>query len=244
MNNESIPMTNHLLSVVVFAPLVGAVLCWLVGRRVRSESFISAVACGSVAVSAVCAFIVAFTGEGGGALRNPSAAPVFSHLWTWIQVGSFRADYGFAMDRLSGVYACFITFVGFLIHLFATGYMHGDRGFYRFFAYLNLFMFMMLTLVLGDNLLLMFVGWEGVGLCSYLLIGYYTDRREAGDAAKKAFVANRIGDWGVVLGIMLVFFLTSQAGEGSISFFTKEAQGVTSALQTIANKIPAEPFGF
>src|SRR5215212_2669404 len=100
-------MTNHLLSVVVFAPLVGAVLCWLVGRRVRSEAFV-----GSVAVSAVCAFVVAFTGEGGGALRNPTAAPVFSHLWTWMQVGGFRADFGFAMDRLSGVYACFITFVG------------------------------------------------------------------------------------------------------------------------------------
>ena len=234
-------MTNHLLSVVVFAPLVGALICWLVGRKVRSERLIGAVACGSVAVSAVCAFLVAFTGEGGGALTADPARPVFSHLWTWIQVGGFRADYGFAMDRLSGVYACFITFVGFLIHLFATGYMHGDRGFYRFFAYLNLFMFMMLTLVLGDNLLLMFVGWEGVGLCSYLLIGYYTDRREAGDAAKKAFVANRIGDWGVVLGIMLVFWLTAGAGAPSISFFDKSlgvlgASGgpaVTSALTTI-----------
>ncbi|HJQ32752.1 MAG TPA: NADH-quinone oxidoreductase subunit L [Pyrinomonadaceae bacterium] len=244
-------MTNHLLSVVVFAPLVGALVCWLVGRRVRSETFVGAVACGSVAVSAICAFIVAFTGEGGGALRNPAAAPVFSHLWTWIQVGSFRADYGFAMDRLSGVYACFITFVGFLIHLFATGYMHGDRGFYRFFAYLNLFMFMMLTLVLGDNLLLMFVGWEGVGLCSYLLIGYYTDRKEAGDAAKKAFVANRIGDWGVVLGIMLVFWLTSGAGAPSISYFDKSAAvlgasggpAVVSALKTIA-AMPIEAFGW
>ncbi|HEX8146174.1 MAG TPA: NADH-quinone oxidoreductase subunit L [Pyrinomonadaceae bacterium] len=239
-------MTNHLLSVVVFAPLLGAVVCWLVGRKVRSEALVGAVACGSVAVSAICAFIVAFTGEGGGALRNPSAAPVFSHLWTWMQVGSFRADYGFAMDRLSGVYACFITFVGFLIHLFATGYMHGDRGFYRFFAYLNLFMFMMLTLVLGDNLLLMFVGWEGVGLCSYLLIGYYTDRKEAGDAAKKAFVANRIGDWGVVLGIMLVFWLTATAGHPSISYFDKSpdvlgASGgpaVVSALKTIGRMAP------
>jgi NADH-quinone oxidoreductase subunit L len=244
-------MTNHLLSVVVFAPLVGALVCWLVGRKVRSESLIGAVACGSVAVSAICAFIVAFTGEGGGALRNETAAPVFSHLWTWIQVGSFRADYGFAMDRLSGVYACFITFVGFLIHLFATGYMHGDRGFYRFFAYLNLFMFMMLTLVLGDNLLLMFVGWEGVGLCSYLLIGYYTDRKEAGDAAKKAFVVNRIGDWGVVLGIMLVFWLTSGAGHPSISYFDKPlavlgASGgpeVVSALKTIGG-MSVEPFGW
>jgi NADH-quinone oxidoreductase subunit L len=118
-------------------------------------------------------------------------------------VGGFRADFGLGMDRLSGIYVCFITFVGFLIHVFATGYMHGDPGFYRFFAYLNLFMFAMLTLVLGDNFLLMFVGWEGVGLCSYLLIGYYIDKEEAAPAAKKAFIANRVGDWGFVLGIML-----------------------------------------
>jgi NADH-quinone oxidoreductase subunit L len=231
----------------VFAPLVGAAVNWLVGRRVRSERFIGLVACGSVAVSALVAFYVAFTGAGGAALT--SNAPVMSHLWTWIQVGDFRADYGFAMDRLSGVYACFITFVGFLIHLFATGYMHGDRGFYRFFAYLNLFMFMMLTLVLADNFLLMFVGWEGVGLCSYLLIGYYTDRQEAGDAAKKAFVVNRIGDWGVVLGIMLVFWLTSGAGHPSIGFFDKtpemlgEGNGVVSALKTIG-AMQIEPFGW
>ncbi len=243
-------MTNHLLSVVVFAPLVGAIVCWLVGRRVRSEAFIGVVACGSVAVSAAVAFLIAFTGAGGAALTNHEATPVFSHLWTWIQVGGFRADYGFAMDRLSGVYACFITFVGFLIHVFATGYMHGDKGFYRFFAYLNLFMFMMLTLVLADNLLLMFVGWEGVGLCSYLLIGYYTDRREAGDAAKKAFVANRIGDWGVVLGIMLVFWLTAAAGHPSIGFYDKTAEvygtageSLRSALGTIA-AMPVEDFAW
>ncbi len=100
-------------------------------------------------------------------------------------MGRFRADFALALDRLSGIYALFVTFVGFLIHLFAVGYMHGDKGFYRFFAYLNLFMFVMLTLILADNFLLMFVGWEGVGLCSYLLIGYYTDRKEAGDAAKR-----------------------------------------------------------
>jgi NADH-quinone oxidoreductase subunit L len=243
-------MTNHLLSVVVFAPLAGALLSWLFGRRTRNETFIGIVACGAVAVSAIAAFTVAFGGA-GGALTGDPRVPVLSHLWTWIQVGNFRADFGFAMDRLSGVYACFVTFVGLLIHLFATGYMHGDRGFYRFFAYLNLFMFMMLTLVLADNLLLMFVGWEGVGLCSYLLIGYYIDRREAGDAAKKAFVANRVGDWGVVLGIMLVFFLTSHAGAPSISFFDKPAAvlgegagaGVVSALKTIGAMAP-EPFGW
>jgi NADH-quinone oxidoreductase subunit L len=239
-------MTNHLLSVVVFAPLAGALINWLAGRRTRSETLVGVVACGSVAVSAVLAFALAFTGA-GAALTSDPPTPVMSHLWTWIQVGNFRADFGFAMDRLSGVYACFVTFVGFLIHLFATGYMHGDRGFYRFFAYLNLFMFMMLTLVLADNLLLMFVGWEGVGLCSYLLIGYYTDRQEAGDAAKKAFVANRVGDWGVVLGIMLVFWLTSGAGHPSISFFDKTPEmlgggaGIVSALKTIG-AMNVEPF--
>ncbi|HVG30516.1 MAG TPA: NADH-quinone oxidoreductase subunit L [Pyrinomonadaceae bacterium] len=228
-----------MLRYIIFAPLLGAAVCWLVGRRVRDERFIGAVACGSVLVSALVAFYLAFGSP--GVLVSNSTQPVFDHLWTWLDVGTFRADFGFAMDRLSGIYVCFITFVGFLIHLFATGYMHGDRSFYRFFAYLNLFMFMMLTLVLADNLLLMFVGWEGVGLCSYLLIGYYIDRKEAGDAAKKAFVANRVGDWGVVLGIMLVFFLT-----GSISFFDKSPQvtggaEVASALQAVM-EMPVEAF--
>ncbi|MBA2502680.1 MAG: NADH-quinone oxidoreductase subunit L [Pyrinomonadaceae bacterium] len=237
-------MTNHWLSVIVFAPLVGAAINWLVGRRVRSEAFIGTVACASIGVSTVLAFIIAFGHD--GALRGGEEVHiVYSHLWTWMQVGDFRADFGFAMDRLSGIYTLFVTFVGLLIHVFATGYMHGDKSFYRFFAYLNLFMFMMLTLVLADNLLLMFVGWEGVGLCSYLLIGYYVDRKEAGDAAKKAFVANRIGDWGVILGIMFVFFLTAQAGRPSISFFDKTPIGidVTSALATIGN-MTSDPFAW
>ncbi|HVF49301.1 MAG TPA: NADH-quinone oxidoreductase subunit L [Pyrinomonadaceae bacterium] len=222
-----------MLRYIIFAPLVGAAINWLVGRRLRSEKFIGIVACAAVGVSTVVAFIAAFGPE--GALRGEPKV-ILDHLWTWMEVGRFRADFGLGMDRLSGIYACFITFVGLLIHIFATGYMHGDQGFYRFFAYLNLFMFMMLTLVLADNLLLMFVGWEGVGLCSYLLIGYYFDRKEAGDAAKKAFVANRVGDWGVVLGIMLVFFLT-----GSISFFDKTAEGVQSAMRLVA-EMPVDPF--
>jgi len=225
-------MENNLLSLIIFAPLAGAAINWFLGRRLRDERFIGVVACGAVAVSTVVAFYLAF--KSGGALR--STEPVFDHLWTWIHVGKFRADFGLAMDRLSGTYALFVTFVGFLIHVFAVGYMHKDEGFYRFFAFLNLFMFAMLTLVLADNFLLMFVGWEGVGLCSYLLIGYYIDRKEAGDAAKKAFITNRVGDWGFVMGIMLTFFLT-----GSISFFNKPAHGVTSALQTIA-ALSVDPF--
>ncbi len=227
---------NNLLSIIIFAPLVGAVINWLIGGKLKNEMFSGLIACGSILVSTVVAFYIAFV-AGGGALFIEK--PVLDHLWTWIQVGTFRADFGLGMDRLSGIYACFITFVGLLIHIFATGYMHGDKGFYRFFAYLNLFMFAMLTLVLADNYLLMFVGWEGVGLCSYLLIGYYIKKDEARKAAKKAFVMNRIGDWGVLIGIFLVFTLT-----GSISFFDKTVDGqqVQSVFTYVLEHMHADPF--
>jgi NADH-quinone oxidoreductase subunit L len=230
-------MDNNLLSIIIFAPLAGAAINWFVGRRLRNERFIGLIACSAVGVSTLVAFYLFF--KSGGVFS--SREPVFDHLWTWIQVGKFRADFGLAMDRLSGTYALFITFVGFLIHVFAVGYMHEDSGFYRFFAFLNLFMFSMLTLILADNFLLMFVGWEGVGLCSYLLIGYYIDRKEAGDAAKKAFITNRVGDWGFVLGIMLIFFITSAAGKPSISFF--DHSGVTSVFKAIAD-MPVESFAW
>jgi NADH-quinone oxidoreductase subunit L len=237
-------MENHLLSLIIFAPLAGAAINWFVGRRLRNEKLIGVIACGSVGISTLIAFYFCFKSGGALHLNEPgNVTPVFDHLWSWIQVGNFRADFGLAMDRLSGTYALFITFVGFLIHVFAVGYMHEDSGFYRFFAFLNLFMFSMLTLVLADNLLLMFVGWEGVGLCSYLLIGFYTDRKEAGDAAKKAFITNRVGDWGFVMGIMLLFFITSAAGNASISFFNQPTTGVTSAFQVIS-ALPVEAFAW
>jgi NADH-quinone oxidoreductase subunit L len=221
-------MENNLLSIIIFAPLAGAVINWLVGGRLKNELFSGVVACGTIAISTIVAFYLAFVAD-GGALRIDQ--PILDHIWTWVQVGGFRADFALGMDRLSGIYACFITFVGLLIHIFATGYMKGDKGFYRFFAYLNLFMFSMLTLILADNFLLMFVGWEGVGLCSYLLIGYYIKLDEARKAAKKAFVMNRIGDWGVLIGIFLIFTLT-----GSISFYDKGVDGtqVHSALSAFA----------
>ncbi|HTH50918.1 MAG TPA: hypothetical protein VL501_03235, partial [Pyrinomonadaceae bacterium] len=165
-------MENNLLSIIIFAPLAGAVINWLIGGRLKNEMFSGLVACGTIAISTIVAFMIAFgigTGQEGALFAEK---PALDQIWTWIQVGGFRADFGLGMDHLSAIYACFITFVGLLIHIFATGYMHGDKGFYRFFAYLNLFMFSMLTLILADNFLLMFVGWEGVGLCSYLLIGY------------------------------------------------------------------------
>jgi NADH-quinone oxidoreductase subunit L len=226
---------NNLLSIIIFAPLLGAVINWLIGGKLRNELFSGVVACGTIAVSCIVAFYVAFIADGGAMF---AAKPAFDQLWTWIQVGNFRADFGLAMDHLSAIYVCFITFVGLLIHIFATGYMKGDPGFYRFFAYLNLFMFAMLTLILADNFLLMFVGWEGVGLCSYLLIGYYTDKDEARVAAKKAFVANRIGDWGVIMGVFLIYTLT-----GSISFYDKTVGGetVNSSLR-ILSEMSADPF--
>ena len=235
-------MENNLLSLIIFAPLTGAVINWLIGGRLKNEAFSGIVACGTIAISTIVSFMIAF-GIGTphpGSLFNPEGKPILDHLWTWIQVGGFRADFALGMDRLSGIYACFVTFVGLLIHIFATGYMKGDKGFYRFFAYLNLFMFSMLTLVLADNFLLMFVGWEGVGLCSYLLIGYYLKKDEARTAAKKAFVMNRIGDWGVLIGIFLVFTLT-----GSISFFDKSVDGtqVASALNIFA-EMARDPFGW
>lgn len=226
---------NNLLSLIIFAPLLGAVINWLIGGKLKNELFSGAVACGTIAVSCIVAFYIAFVADGGAMFADK---PTLDHLWTWIQVGNFRADFGLGMDHLSAIYACFITFVGLLIHIFATGYMKGDDGFYRFFAYLNLFMFSMLTLILADNFLLMFVGWEGVGLCSYLLIGYYIKKDEARTAAKKAFVANRIGDWGVIMGVFLLFSLT-----GSISFYDKVVDGekVNSAL-SIASSMAADPF--
>ncbi|MDQ3636168.1 MAG: NADH-quinone oxidoreductase subunit L [Acidobacteriota bacterium] len=237
---------NNLLSLIIFAPLFGAIANWIYGGwlKQRNETVSGVIACASVGISCVVAFMIAF-GIGTphvGALFAPEGKPILDHIWTWIQVGDFRADFGLGMDRLSGVYACFVTFVALLIHVFATGYMHGDEGFYRFFAYLNLFMFAMLTLILADNYLLMFVGWEGVGLCSYLLIGYYIKRDEARKAAKKAFVMNRIGDWGVLMGMFLIFTIT-----GSLSFFDKTVNGqeVQSVFSWVsANIMTAEPFTF
>ena len=233
---------NNLLSIIIFAPLAGAVINWLIGGRLKNETFSGLVACGTIAISTIVAFMIAF-GVGTsheGALFTKDNQPILDHIWTWIQVGGFRADFALGMDHLGAIYALFVTFVGLLIHIFATGYMSGDKGFYRFFAYMNLFMFSMLTLVLADNFLLMFVGWEGVGLCSYLLIGYYIKRDEAREAAKKAFVMNRIGDWGVLMAMFLIFTLT-----GTISFYDKTVDGthVASALTTIG-QMAQEPFGW
>ena len=136
-----------------------------------------------------------------GATTTPTPADQAAH-------SELNVEWSYQLDALSSVFMLIVTGVGLCIFVFATGYMHGDPGFYRFFAYMGLFMFSMLILVMGSNFLMMFVGWEGVGLCSYLLIGYYFDRKEAGDASRKAFITNRIGDFGFALaifGVIAVF---------------------------------------
>jgi len=172
----------------------------ILGRRFP-HSVIAWLSCSTVALSFLVALLSFYN-----FIRLPEDQRIITHhLFTWIQSGNFVSEFSFLLDPLSMVMILVVTGVGFLIHIYSLGYMAGQSGYYRYFAYLNLFIFMMSVLVLADNYLLMFVGWEGVGLCSYLLIGYYFEKRNAGDAAKKAFILNRIGDVGFLIGIFLIF---------------------------------------
>jgi NADH-quinone oxidoreductase subunit L len=177
-------------------PLIGFLINGLFGRRL-TKPVINAVAVGSVALSFLW---VLKSIMGAGALEEPQIERYF----TWIASGDFSVGADFMLDRLNSVMLCIVTGVGLLIHIYAVGYMAHEGGYYRFFAYLNLFMFFMLILVLGANFLLLFIGWEGVGLCSYLLIGFYFLEKFAGDAGKKAFIVNRVGDFGFSLAMFLI----------------------------------------
>ena len=130
--------------------------------------------------------------------------PYTEHLASWIQISGFQVDFAFYLDQLSFVMLLIVTGVGFLIHIYSVGYMWDDPSFYRFFTYLNLFMFFMLTLILANNYLQMFIGWEGVGLASYLLIGFWFTKDSAASAGKKAFIVNRIGDFGFLIALFLI----------------------------------------
>src|SRR6266478_4010462 len=205
-------------------PAFGAAVMFFFGRRLQKGT-VSAVCVGTI----VLAFIMAC-----GAVSQYSAwsstpgnfhKPYEKTLYTWLGTdtghltyithdgspAAFQADAGFLLDPLSSIWLLFVTGVGMLIHIYSTGYMAHEGGYYRFFGYLNLFMFSMLMLILANNYVLMFVGWEGVGLCSYLLIGFYFHRKSAGDAGKKAFIVNRIGDAGFLLGMLYLFSLLGTA---------------------------------
>ncbi len=177
-------------------PLLGAVLNGLTGRR-SSQGIQSAIAVGSVLLSFLWVLKVL-----SGAM--PLETEIRESYFTWISSGTFQLSVDLVIDRLSAVMLLVVTGIGTLIHIYATSYMSHEGGYYRFFTYLNLFMFFMLVLVMSGNFLLLFVGWEGVGLCSYLLIGFYFLKQSATDAGKKAFIVNRIGDFGVMLAMLLL----------------------------------------
>jgi NADH-quinone oxidoreductase subunit L len=197
---------------IPLAPLLGMLVHALFGRRL-GRGAVGTIACASVAVSfavSVYAF-VDLHGLGQGVALVDS-------VYHWIQAGTFSIDATFSVDALSAVMCLVVTGVGLLIHVYSTGYMGHDPDYARYFCYLNLFTAAMLVLVLADNMVLMFVGWEGVGLCSYLLIGFwYTDPDKA-SAGKKAFVVNRVGDAGFVLGMLLLFWSLSDLGHASLRF--------------------------
>src|SRR4051812_42015516 len=196
-------------------PALGAALMFFFGRKLQKSS-----------INAVCvgAVVLAFLFACGTVLQYNAWADAHNHqpfekvVYTWLgsdtgllnfvthsgSQAQFKADAGFLIDPLSAIWLLFVTGVGMLIHIYSTGYMAHEGGYYRFFGYLNLFMFSMLTLILANNYVLMFVGWEGVGLCSYLLIGFYFHRKSASDAANKAFITNRIGDAGFLLGMFFI----------------------------------------
>src|SRR5216684_719261 len=235
------------LWLVPLFPLATAALMLLVGRRIPKPG-VSLLCVGSVGVSFVCAL---------GAVRELLAADphhrVFQQiLFEWLAPGPmqtsaghavrFVADWGFLLDPLSCVMVLVVTGVGFLIHVYSVGYMAHEGGYYRFFGYMNLFMFAMLTLVLANNMLLMFVGWEGVGLCSYLLIGFYFLKKSASDAGKKAFIVNRIGDAGFILGILLTAVTL-----GTIRFTSQglpDADGASGILQALKAAVVAHTLGY
>jgi len=185
---------------MLLPPLAGAALNGIFGRRF-SHSVISVIGCGSSGLAAAFAVAAALTSHLG-----PDTPPFVHSYFTWIQAGNFHTDFAVYYDRLTLVMTCTVTIVAFIIHLYSRGYMEHEGGYYRFFCYLNLFLFMMLMLVTGASYPVMFVGWEGVGLCSYLLIGFYFPKKSASDAGKKAFIVTRIGDAGFTIGVALLFW--------------------------------------
>ena len=193
-------MTEAIVLVPLF-PVLGVLLNLIFSRRM-SEAAVGIMACAAVGASFLSAAVSVFGLVG----MEAGHRTVETILYQWIGSGSFTADIGFLLDPLSGAMILMVTGVAFLIHVYSIGYMNGDPGVRRFFLYMNLFVFAMLTLVLGNSYILLFVGWEGVGLCSYLLIGFWYVKDSAANAGQKAFVVNRIGDFGFLLGMLLIIF--------------------------------------
>src|SRR5271170_8104266 len=189
------------LWIILALPLAGSAINGLLGKR-WPQTLVNTFAVGSVSLAflAVAEAVREFSNLGADQI------PYVGNYFTWIVAGPFRVDFSLQVDQLTVVMLLVVSFVGMLIHIYSTGYMAHEDGYYRFFCYLNLFVFFMLTLVLGANLIVMFVGWEGVGLCSYLLIGFWFLKQSAIAAGKKAFITTRLGDFAFTVGIWLAFW--------------------------------------
>ncbi len=214
-----------LIGLVPLFPLIGFLINGFFGKKM-SKGMSGAIACVSILASFVVSVLIFM--EVNASSQKSNVVEIFS----WINSDTLKIPFSFLVDPLSLVFLLIITGIGFLIHVYSIGYMHEDEGFSRFFTYLNLFIFFMLLLVLGNNYLIMFVGWEGVGLCSYLLIGFWFKNNAYNKAANKAFIMNRIGDLGFLLGITLIFTTF-----GSITFgevFDKAGSVPTATITTIA----------
>jgi len=203
----------ELVWLIPLLPLLGAIINGVFGSRMpkKAVGFIASAAMGAAFLIAVSIFFKLIS-------LPDTDRSIEVTVFKWIASGSFNADISFLVDPLSTLMILVVTGVGFLIHIYSVGYMHHDSGFWRFFSYLNLFVFFMLMLVLGSNYLVMFLGWEGVGLCSYLLIGFFYHKKSAGDAGKKAFIVNRIGDFGFILGLFVLFWSLSSHGVSSLNY--------------------------
>ena len=211
------PIPTDYLRWIIFLPLLGAIINGLFGAKIQKrfgKNAIAWLACAPVVLAFALSLAAFLTLTG----LEPAKRALIDNLFPWITLGSLKVDMAFVVDPLSAVMILIVTGIGGLIHIYATGYMHEDGSLWRFFAYLNLFMAAMLTLVLGDNLLVMFVGWEGVGLCSWALIGFwYTDHTNT-RAGNKAFIVNRVGDFGFVLGMFLLFWSLDSQGHATLTF--------------------------
>ena len=186
---------------VTLLPLLGFIINGLFGKKLKNEKLIGAISTLAVFIPFL---LGVFTLLELSSLE-PESRKILITYYNWISAGSFSVNYSYLIDPLSISLVLVVTGIGSLIHLYSIGYMHGDPGFGKFFSFLNLFIFAMLNLILADNFLLVFLGWEGVGLCSYFLIGFWYEKKFTGDAAKKAFIVNRIGDFGFMLAMFYIF---------------------------------------
>ncbi len=240
-----------LILMIPLLPLIGfllnALIIWRIDDPRQREEIAGYTATGAVLISFIAALIAFIQ-----LAQLPAAEQrVNIVLWEWLQTGTLHIPFGLLLDPLSGVMILLVTGVGGLIHVYSIGYMHGDAKVVRYFAYLNLFIVMMLLLVMADNLLLLFLGWEGVGLCSFLLIGHWYERKTASRAAVKAFVVNRIGDAAMLLAMMLIFlkfgslnFFNITLGDVSLQGFVENASLVTRASFNLASMNVAAVISF